>query len=223
MQLRNQALFRLSSLVAVLMFAVAVSHSAYAQAHHTTFRANGAFGGAFTCDQNGNCSDISVSRDRSGQSVTTNLYFRIERRDPVTGVLTYAFGTGTIPNEDLTGDTNGLAAKKLFLNTNIAANPDFFAIAVTCDGGNCTPIPLGVITATFTANDLRSGSEHTMRVESYKLPDGSSVTTRLMGQADFSSATVTANIFGIAANFRPSEGVIGAFKGATMTIEKTAH
>lgn len=158
--------------------------------------------------------------------MTTNLYFRIERRDPVTGVLTYAFGTGTIPNEDLTGDTNGLAANFLRLNTNIANNPDFFALAVTCDDPNnpgCHPIPLGVITATFAANNLRSGSEHTTREERYKLPDGSSVTTRVMGHSDYSSATVTANFFGIAINFRPGDGVVGAYKGATITIDKMAR
>lgn len=225
MKPRQHQLFRLSCLVAVVLLAVALSHPAYAQAHHTTFKANGAFGGAFTCDQF-DCHSISVSRDRSGGSVTTNLYFRIERRDPVTGVLTYAFGAGAIPNEDLTGDTNGLAANFLRLNTNIATNPDFFAIAFTCDDPNnpgCHPFPLGVITATVTANNLRSGSEHTTREDRYKLPDGSSVTTRFMGHADFSSATVTANVFGIAVNFRPGDGSIGAFKGATMTIEKTAH
>lgn len=226
MRSHNQPVFRLPFFIATVMGALmilAASNAAYAQERHSRMTANGTGAGAFTCDQNGNCSGISVSRDQSGKSVTTNLYFRFEIRDPTGRFLTYAFGEGTIPNEDLIGDTPGMAVHNLRLNTDITKNPSFFALAVSCDGGNCTPIPLGVVSATFTKTDARTYSEHGTREERFKLPDGSSVTTRWSGSADFSSAQATANVFGIVVNFNSGEANIGTFRSATMTIDKTAH
>jgi hypothetical protein len=107
----------------------------------THFSANGSSASHNSFDGTASL-DLTVNRNDSGQSSTTNLFFNKQTCDNngCSGIL----GFGTIPNGDLT--IGGGAAK---LNTNLAAIPGYQVFSYVNDFVNSvftqTPITGGII------------------------------------------------------------------------------
>jgi hypothetical protein len=191
---------------------------------------NGAGASGIACD--GLCTQVDLGRNNTGPKTETSVSFFSYRTDPQTGLFTNEFGWGKIPNEALVGDTPGQALKSLSLNLDIAqaraADPSFFAYRIVCQAPPCNgqcacsggPLLDGVLTATFTKTDAFTTRDHGSSDQKYNAPDGSSLTIRSNSLSDSSSATWTANFFGVPINTDSGNATIGAFRSIDKTIER---
>src|SRR5262245_60943951 len=93
---------RFTACAILALFASAVSHPVFAQAHQAKF--NGSFTDGVACGSDGLCSGVTIGRNGAGSAAETFLSFFSNRFDPVAGIFTNDFGIGIIPNEDLAGD-----------------------------------------------------------------------------------------------------------------------
>jgi hypothetical protein len=228
----------LSRLPLVILLAIGVlfnassPRAASGPTQNVRVKINGAGASGFACDLL--CTGVDVGRNTTGKTTETSVSFFSYRIDPQANLFIAESGGGIIPNEALMGDTPGQSLKNLTLTLDIAqaraADPAFFAHRTVCQAPPCNgqcpctggPIYDGVITATFTKTDAYTTREHGISEQRFNSPDGSSLTVRSNSKSESSSATWTANFFGMPINTAAGMATIGGFKSMEKTLERTA-
>lgn len=232
---RKNLLSRLPLLIMIAMGVLlnASSHQATSgQTQNVRVKINGAGANGVACD--GLCTGVDVGRNTTGKTTETSASFFSYRIDTQSNLFIAEFGGGSIPHEALVGDTPGQSLKNLTLTLDIAqaraANPAFLAHRTVCQAPPCNgqcpctggPIYDGVITANFTKTDAYTTRDHGISEQRFNAPDGSSLTVRSNSKSESSSATWTANLFGVPINTAAGMATIGGFKSMEKTLERTA-
>ena len=182
-----------------------------APAQPTVFHANGASG--FTVGSFNNTSIVlSVSRGGSGTTTQTFLNFNLFTFGP--NSFTNTFGSGTIPNTDLTGDSTA----HLRLSTDTSTNTNFTITSCTFDLttfiNTCINISGGPISVTWTKTQgftVHSTFNQSMRFAQF--------TQQSVGESESSFALASGDVLD---NILPSGsfGEIGVNRNTTITITK---
>ena len=182
-----------------------------ALAQPTVFHANGASG--FTVGSSNNTSIVlNVNRGGSGTTKQTSLSFDLFTFNQ--NSFTDTFGTGTIPNTDLTGDSTAL----LRLNTDTSTNTNFTITSCTFDLttfiNTCINISGGPISVTWTKTQgftVHSASTQSMRFAQF--------TEQSVGESESSFALASGSVLGNAI-LPGSFGEIGVNHNTNITITK---
>ena len=131
---------------------------------------------------------LSVTRDGTGPTAPTTLFFSLSTFDSNFNVLTSSFGFGTIPGGSLQGDGTG----QMSLDVDLSAAPGYTLCTYTPNTGTtCASPGQGTINLTWKRNDQFSYHSVDNLIQSYP-----GVRYQVSGTGEGSQASVQGSILG---------------------------
>lgn len=192
----------------ILAVAISLSACMMAQSRQadssTVVHSSGAFASMETFTGNGSVFIYATHTDRP--QVSTFVQFDIFTFNP-DGTVTDTFGSGTVPEDDLTGNV------KTKLTLHVDTSPSSFQTRTCRSNGGCEPGPFGLIQIDFSADGVFTG-----RYISEGHREFFQLSERSHYDVNYGSALASGSILGISVS--NGVGELGVNRGTTIMLTR---